>query len=489
VNIVDAILFQCRQSPPKAALCAPGAALNLLSYARLECFIHNIGRRALAAGIQPGNVAAILVKDHILHASILFALARIGVATLSVGHLNFPKGLRVDAVLTDSRSFSSNPTNSRIIPIDLSWTEGDGHPVEDRFVSSGGEAIARIALTSGSTGESKALAISHDMQMRRIWRYAFAFGNSFLECSRFFSDMGLGSHVCFRLMVYVLWRGGMFFFPGEDPMDTLQSFDLYKVQGLNVSTGGLGDILKFYEENRAFRSQFSIITSTGSPMHNALSERARARLCANLMIHYGSAEMGTVSTAPADILADIPGSVGRVVPGVNVNIVDVQGQTVPMGAEGILRIRSSTTVNGYLGDPERTKAAFHDGYFHTGDLGYISKDGLLVISGRESDALNLGGEKIKPQAVEEVLTTFKSVDQAAVFSAPNALGVDEIWALIVPNAAIDEKILRAHCEQRLAQIFRPVRYVTVEQLPRNENGKIERHRLREFADAARAPKT
>src|SRR5579864_1493216 len=147
MNIVEPILFQCRQNPPAPALCAPGTALNLISYARLERFIHNIGRRALAAGIRPGNIVALQVKDTIFHAAIALALARMGVATLSVADLNFPAGLRVDFVITDAPVAAGNRANPPIVAADLGWTEGDGKPIDECIVSPGGDATARIVLT------------------------------------------------------------------------------------------------------------------------------------------------------------------------------------------------------------------------------------------------------------------------------------------------------------------------------------------------------
>ena len=483
MNIVEPILFQCRQNPPAAALCAPGTALNLISYSRLARFIHNIGGRALGVGIRPGQTVAIQVKDHIFHAAIALALARMGVATLSVSDLNLPAGLRVDSVITDAPVFTGNPANLPIVLADLGWTEGDGKPIDERFVSAGGDAIARVVLTSGSTGTPKAIAISHRTLMQRYGRYLFAFGSSFADCSRFFSDMGLGQSASFELLLYFLARGGMFFFPGASPMDSLQTFGLYKVQGLFASPGALSEILKFYEANSAFRSGFEVILTAGSPLPKSLSERIRARLGSNLVVVYGTSETATVAAAPAHAVADISGAVGHVMPDVTVEIIDGSGRALPPGQEGSLRIRSSTTVEGYLGDPEQTRASFRDGCFYPGDLGSVSQDGMLVISGREKEVLNLGGTKIRPQLVEDVLTAFASVDQAAVVGVPNSLGIDELWALIVRRSPLDVNALRAHCQQRLSPLFCPVRYVTIDQLPRNENGKIDRQRLMALARA------
>src|SRR5690349_1002749 len=101
MNIVDPILFHCKQNPSAAAICTPGTSLNVISYARLETFIYNIGRMASSLGLALGNVVAIFVKDDIFHAALILGLTRLGVATVSCRDAKLPKELRVDAVLTD----------------------------------------------------------------------------------------------------------------------------------------------------------------------------------------------------------------------------------------------------------------------------------------------------------------------------------------------------------------------------------------------------
>ena len=88
--------------------------------------------------------------------------------------------------------------------------------------------------------------------------------------------------------------------------------------------------------------------------------------------------------------------------------------------------------------------------------------------------------------VEQAIAGFKAVDQLAVLAVPNSLGVDELWLLIVSDAPLDSKAVRAYCEQRLPQSFWPTQNLAVDGLPRNENGKLERHRLRAVAMAAQA---
>src|SRR5215468_5426571 len=107
------------------------------------------------------------------------------------------------------------------------------------------------------------------------------------------------------------------------------------------------------------------------------------RMCSNLVCSYGSTEVGTVASAPAHLIADIPGAVGHVTPGVSIEIVDQSGQMLPAGKEGFVRIRSPHSVKGYVGNPEGSRTAFRDGCFYPGDIGYLTHDRMLVISGRE----------------------------------------------------------------------------------------------------------
>ena len=477
MNIVEPILFQAKHNAPAPAMCAPGMALGLISYGRLAQFINNIGRRALSLGLPPDAIVAVQIHDPILHSAIVLGLANIGLATVSVREAAFPAGLHVHAFVTDAPT-AAPPGSIKVVSAGMDWTQGDGLPPEPHQLYRGaGDALCRISLTSGSTGEAKAIGFTHRMQADRLARYTHAYGGNFPDCARIFSDLGLPSSVGFRHMLHVLSRGGTFFFPGATPMDTLQTFELYRVQGLIASPGGLSGFLKFYEENSAFHCSFETIIATGSPLSKQLSERVRARLCSQLVYYYGTTETGTVSSAPAHTLADIPGAVGYVTPGVTVEIVDNDGRLLPAGSEGALRIRSPINVDRYLDDPALSQVAFRDGCFYTGDTGTLMKDGMLVVTGREKDVLNLGGDKIRPQAVEDVLTAFEGVSQAAAFTMPNAIGIDEVCALIVPTGRIDVAALLVHCRRNLPELCVPARFHAVERLPRNENGKIERHRL------------
>ena len=363
MNIVEPILFQAKHNAPAPAMCAPGMALGLISYGRLAQFINNIGRRALTSGPAAGRDRRGASPRADLPARSCWHWRISALRPSRCASRHFRQGC------TYTRSSPTTPTAAppgsiKVVPADMDWTQGDGQPIEPRHLYRGaGDALCRISLTSGSTGEAKAIGFTHRMQADRLARYTHAYGGNFPNCARIFSDLGLPSSVGFRHLLYILSRGGTIFFPGATPMDTLQTFELYRVQGLIASPGGLSGFLKFYEENSDFHCSFEIIIATGSPLSKQLSERVRARLCSQLVYYYGTTETGTVSSAPAHALTDIPGAVGYVTPGVTVDIVDGDGRVLPVGTEGALRIRSPMNVDRYLDDPALSQIAFRDGCF------------------------------------------------------------------------------------------------------------------------------
>jgi acyl-CoA synthetase (AMP-forming)/AMP-acid ligase II len=207
-------------------------------------------------------------------------------------------------------------------------------------------------------------------------------------------------------------------------------------------------------------------------------------MCHNLYCSYGSTEVSTVASAPAHAIADVPRAVGYVTPGVAVEIVDASDNVLAPGQEGIVRIRSPYNVDGYIGNPQETAKTFRDGWFYPGDIGHLSPDRLLVISGRERTVLNLGGDKVKPEVIEDVLAASAYVDQVAVCSVVDELGIEAVCALVVPRANWNEQALRDHCAARLPEAFVPVRIVTADRLPRTADGKIERRGVQELIKRA-----
>jgi acyl-CoA synthetase (AMP-forming)/AMP-acid ligase II len=481
MNIVDPILFQCRRQPPVAAICVPDADVGLISYRRLALFIHNIGRRLTATGLRPGQLVAVSIANQIFHSAMLLALARLGMASVSARGAARPS-LPVDGFITD-KTLPAGVTD-RVILVDMSWTEGDGIPVDAPPVRP--DDLCRVILTSGTTGEPKGVPISHRLMADRIGRHTTVFGARAADCRRIYSDMPITTSLGFEFLLATLWRGGTYFLPGDSFASTLTAMEQHQVQFVLAPPSGLELLLRWFEVTPAYQSNLQVVFSGGDRLSQALSRRVRARMCSHLVSGYGSTEAHVTASAPAHEIDHIAGAVGYLTPGVRAQIVDRDGVVQPPGREGLLRIRSEFAVNRYLEEPSGSERVFRDGWFQPGDFATLDAEGLLVITGRDKNVLSIGGDKISPEVVEAVVGAFPSIAEVAVTSLPNAVGNHELVAVIVGNSEIDLQALGRHCAAQLSPQFVPAHFAMTDRLPRNDMGKIDRPQLAERLRASRA---
>jgi acyl-CoA synthetase (AMP-forming)/AMP-acid ligase II len=475
MNIVEPILFQAKYQPGAPALCAQG--IDIVSYERLIAQMNNVARRALANGLKRGDVAALSVEDPLLHAVLMLGLTQLGIVTVSVGMHKPPAGLKLDAVIKSTQY--PHAQQARHIAMDHGWLMGNGAAVE--LSPCGGEAsdeIARIVLTSGSTGDPKAVALTHQMVMARNARFEYVVGNRHPTCARVFMNMGLAAALGFQFLVYLLTRGGTMFFRGESMENTLRAFEIFRVEAMLATPVTLSQLLAVCDRHPSIDLHLDTIISGGSLLPRQLIERVRPRLCSHLITGYGSTETAISATAPAHRIAHIDGAAGYVTPGIRIEIVDEADRPVPGGTEGIVRVASEFGIDRYIDDPVESAKVFRDGWFYPGDLGSLNADNLLIISGRINDVLNAGGGKMAAEKVEAALLAFKGVKEAAVFMATSKLGVEEVWAAIVCGEKVDSEGLRAHCRPRMPGVFVPVHVVVLDSLPVNATGKIDRPRLK-----------
>jgi len=177
------------------------------------------------------------------------------------------------------------------------------------------------------------------------------------------------------------------------------------------------------------------------------------------------------------------GTVGRAA-GTDVGVLDGDGGLVGPDVEGEIVIRGANVMTGYDAPAEVNAAAFHDGWFRSGDQGRLDADGYLTITGRLKEIINRGGEKISPREVDEVLLDHPSVAQAVTFALPDRrLGEDVAAAVVAaPGAAPVERDLREFVSLRLAPFKVPRRVVVLDELPTGATGKVQRIGLAERLD-------
>lgn len=484
MNIVEPIIFQARINPNSIAICTPGTRMDFVTYAGLARIIDNLGRVVLSLGLAREDIVAIYVSETIFHAALVLALTRLGIVTVSARTPRLPKELGVKAVIASNSEPFENA--GKVIVADPNWMFMDGAPLtRDEIVRSADSDVCRVMLTSGTTGEAKAIRFTHGGVQGKSARNEYAKGSRVAVTSRLFCDLGITTGPAFRYLIFMLSRGGTIYYFGASSESTIQAFDLYSIQTMITAPAGLSEYVRFYEQQRAFRCNFESIVSSGGLLPKALSDRVLAHMCQRVFSSYGATETGTIAFAPVQAIADTPGAVGFVTPGAEIEIVDDADKPLAPGQEGIVRTRTGQMVDGYVGNPEATARAFRDGWFYPGDIGSLTSDGMLIIRGREASVLNIGGDKIKPELVEEALIAFPGVDQAAAFTHKNEMGVPELWAAVVCRPDLDVGALQRHCEQRLGQGFVPRGFIRIESLPVSPAGKVDRQRLAELVQSGR----
>ena len=175
-----------------------------------------------------------------------------------------------------------------------------------------------------------------------------------------------------------------------------------------------------------------------------------------------------------------PRSVG-VPTGIELAVLDDRNRSLPAGERGEVSIKGPTVIDGYENNSDANAAAFTDGWFRTGDEGYVDGDGYLFLTGRLKEQINRGGEKVSPLEVDEALLGHRSVAQAVTFALPHPKLGEEVAAAVVAvdGSDIDERELRRFLSQSLAAFKVPRRILVLDELPKGPTGKLQRIGLAE----------
>jgi long-chain acyl-CoA synthetase len=355
----------------------------------------------------------------------------------------------------------------------------------------GGDALAAILYTGGTTGRSKGVMLSH----ANIWSAAVARGAELpnspesvaLLVAPLFHVAGLG-----RLVGQLIVGGRCVTMPQYRPQRVLQA----------IESGGVTDVilvpsmLQSLMDHPDFRPQrvqgLRRMAFGAAPMPPDLLGRALdAWPHAEFFQAYGMTETGgAVCMNPPENhrrearARGLLHSVGRPGLGAEIMVVDEAGHALPPDEVGEIVIRGPMVMRGYWRQPDTTRAAFRDGWLRTGDGGRMDADGYLFIVDRLKDMIISGGENVYSGEVEAALRSHPAVAEAAVVGVPDLQWGEAVHAVIVPapqavtDAALPDA-LRAWCRQRLAGYKCPRSFSFVPQLPMSAAGKVLKSVLRE----------
>jgi len=211
------------------------------------------------------------------------------------------------------------------------------------------------------------------------------------------------------------------------------------------------------------------------------------RFGAPMLEAYGMTEAAhQMASNPLPPSARKPGSVGCGT-AVSIAILNKAGDLLPAGATGEVSIKGPNVFNGYEGNAEANAASFSNGWFRTGDQGYLDHEGYLTLVGRIKELINRGGEKISPREIDEALQTHAAVAEAVCFGIADRVYGEEVAAAVVLSSPATEAELIAHCRLSLADFKCPKVIYIVEAIPRTATGKLQRRNVAAQISKTRTP--
>ncbi|WP_158932601.1 class I adenylate-forming enzyme family protein [Acidisphaera sp. S103] len=449
-----------------------------VSYRDFDRMIDAMAAHLAGLGVVSGQTVGLAMAGPNEMAALVaaMALARLGVETADI---TLPAE-RMNFCITEGGRTAKPGVHS--MPIERLWTglpasgSMSGTEPSPMPIHSGGSAIFRIFASSGTTGVPKFSAVSHDLMTGRVmdnWR-ASSLPRSVHICA-----VGMGITWGLTQVLRTFWSGGTLVL--TNPAQAVMAIRRHRVDSMAIAPVSLQKLVGALPDDAQPLPSLVSIEVSGSALPSRLRTLAEHKLCARLISHYGATEAGGIASGPFAALGGDPRAVGLVHPGVEVQVVDAEDQPMPPNAEGILRIRGANCIAGHLGDDGApSDSVFRDGWFYSGDIGSVSGEGLLTVSGRAGDFINSGGIKVSPLVIEDVLLSLPQVTDAAVFAVPDSMGVMRIWAAIVAGTPVETAALKALCHARLAEKS-PRFILQVKGLPRNANGKLMRDELVQFA--------
>ncbi len=350
-------------------------------------------------------------------------------------------------------------------------------PVQPESLGMTGATPAAIVYTSGTTGRAKGAVLTHGnlaanaRTLVETWRITAA--DRYLAVLPLFHVHGLGNGVCSWLASGCRMRLVDRFEHGkaEALFEEFRPTLFFGVPTVYVRLLELSD-----EMARRIGGGMRLFVSGSAPLPASVFEAFQAKFGHAILERYGMTETLMTIGNPYDGERR-PGTVGRPLPGVELRVVDADGQEAPPGETGQLLVRGPAVFERYWRQPEATAAAFVDGWFRTGDLGDRSGDGYVTLRGRASDLIISGGFNVYPREIEDVLLEQPGVREAAVLGVPDARRGELPVACFAGEA--DPAALEAACRRLLASFKVPRSFVRVDALPRNAMGKVDKGRLRD----------
>ena len=465
-------------------------------YGELAAFTDRAGLALRALGVEAEQRVALLMPDSVAFAATFFGALKLGAVAVPL-NTRLPGATlrfilddcRAKVVVTDRALAAAlgDPGRARVVTFEELMQHSAPGPLVAEPV--GGDAMAFWLYTSGTTGTPKAAMHCH-RNLLACHHYAngvlrVSAADRVFSTSKLFFAYALGNALAIPLFarattyLHHAWA---------DPSMVHDVLRGYRPTLFFSVPTVYSHLLRADLPPEAFRSVRQCI-SAGEKLPAEIHQAWRERFGVEILDAIGATEtiFMFVTNHPGQ---SRPGCSGTPSPGVEVRVLDPQGQPVPDGTQGVLWVKTPSAAMGYWKRLDHTRRTFVGDWFRTGDVYVRDADGFFTHCGREDDFFKVAGQWVVPADVEAVMLKHPAVLEAAVVGAEEASGLVKTFVFVVPrNSDMDEKELidelRRLAETSLPPHQRPREIRVVRELPRTDTGKLQRFRLKEQAEAHR----
>ena len=469
MHVIDMISFWAKAVPQQPAIMLPDMTWD---YKTLAEAIESISARIARYDLGKAEPVAVSIRSEPKFLAVCLALLRLGytVAPISPGLFPMLRTIGINNVISQRNALMLS--GGKNIYYEDTWlSPTDQTPLPVANSSNYGDLIF---FTSGTTGIPKKILEKREATLER---FKISIFSGLAHHARFLVIPGLGSHFGFNLACDVLRAGKTLSFSMSLNERTLWMINAFGIEHIDASVHQALALSELAEKHPGDRlDQLKTIRIGGASPSPDLIKRIQNRLCREVIVIYASTEGSQAATARYEVIEHIPDAVGFIVPWAEVEIVDDSNNTLPPETEGSVRYRTPY----FQKNRDSNNGAE---WFYPGDLGRITANRVLCITGRSDDVINRGGTKFSAAAVERELMRFPGLKDAALCGVRGLSELMQVWLAVVPGENFDEAELRdfLKTDPTLAEKLRTDidRVAYIDKIPRGDLGKIKRHELRD----------
>lgn len=344
--------------------------------------------------------------------------------------------------------------------------------------------IIHLIYTSGTTGEPKGVLHTSNTLIGNASRFCERFSLGADDVLFMPSPMAHSAGFIYGMMVAVFLGAPLVLLDIWDPQKAARLMEKWRVSYAFAPTPFLSDLTYFPDLANYDLSSFRLFLSAGAPIPPALVTQATSNLSARIVRAWGMTELGLASASTMDDpMEKIMHTDGIAISGIELRVVDNEGEIAAVDAPGNLQSRGAANFIGYLKRPQ-LYATDADGWFDTGDLASMDVDGYIRITGRVKDIIIRGGENIPVVEVEELIYSHEAVREVAIVAMPDARLGERCCAFVALHPGqklLIQELLDFLEQNKLARHYFPEHVEIIDEMPHTPAGKTQKFRLRELA--------